>query len=207
MQEGPESDQQKDNVLYPILREHSKDKDPRWRTILLVMFWPALEMLYFQKVKLDKDIEERWSNLVYAFLVTIHRFNLKNRSSRLAQKIINLTAHRLHDEYRRLSRQPEFDFIGAHEEFDDLTDGVEEKGFEAVELSDFQEAEFKRLCAHLEAGTIKKRDFILLVSTRIYEETVAEYARKTGLSYECAKRRRSRAEARIARKEKGKEKK
>ncbi len=40
--------------------------------------------------------------------------------------------------------------------------------------------------------------FDLLVGTRVYDSPLADYARKAGLDYELAKKRRQRAEARIS---------
>jgi len=77
------------------------------------------------------------------------------------------------------------------------------KDFTAIELREAQEAEIKRLRAHMEAGRIKEKDCSLLVSTRIYGQSLANYARDSGFTYNCAKKRRQRAEAKIRRYEAG----
>ena len=43
MRTGTSTDPRKDEVLRPIFRAHGEDQDPRWRTILLAVFWPLLE--------------------------------------------------------------------------------------------------------------------------------------------------------------------
>ena len=62
-----------------------------------------------------------------------------------------------------------------------------------------QGIEIKRLRAHMDAGRITEADFLLLVGTRVYGRSVANYARETGLGYQVAKKRRQRAEATIGR--------
>ena len=59
--------------------------------------------------------------------------------------------------------------------------------------------EIQRLREHMEAGRISEADFLLLVGTRVYGKSVADYARETGLDYQVAKKRRQRAEAVISR--------
>jgi len=207
MQKGPARDHQKDSVLHSILREHSKDKDPRWRTVLLLMFWPALQLLQFQKRRLDPDTDELWQNLIWAFLATVFQFEVNGCSNGLVQKLINKTAYKFQDECRRIHKDDEREVGVDQEELKELAGAVQGIDFDDIELREKQKAEIKRLSEHLEAGTINDPDFLLLSSTRIYGESIQEYAHRTGMTYECAKKRRSRAEARIARKEKEKEKK
>ena len=49
----------------------------------------------------------------------------------------------------------------------------------------------------MEAGRITEADFLLLVGTRLYRQSIAEYARSVGVNTEAAKKRRQRAEAAI----------
>ena len=54
----------------------------------------------------------------------------------------------------------------------------------------------------MDAGRITTADGLLLIGTRVYGTSVADYARDTGVAYQVAKKRRQRAEAAIGRFEK-----
>ena len=49
MRHGTSTDPRKDEVLRPIFEAHAQGKDPRWRVILLAIFWPGLESIHGQK--------------------------------------------------------------------------------------------------------------------------------------------------------------
>jgi len=199
MRNGVSQDSRKDDVLRPILQAHSEDKDPRWRTILLVMFWPGLEAIHWQKRGWDPDPDERWQNIMWTFLEVVCRLDVQKRPFRLVQKVINDTAHRLHDQYRRVWNRTTCESSMASDELDVLGACVDDIDFGGIELREAQEAEIKRLREHWEAGTISEADFLLLVGTRVYGQSVADYARDAGLGYQAAKKRRQRAEAAIRR--------
>jgi len=55
----------------------------------------------------------------------------------------------------------------------------------------------------MEAGKLKEEGFSILVSTRICGQSLADFARESGLTYNCAKKRRQRTEAKLRRYEAG----
>jgi len=193
----------KDDVLRPIFREQGKNGDQRWNVILLVIFWPRLEALYWKKCAWDRDHDERWQTLMCVFYEVVSLINLKKRPDRLAQKVINDTYHRLHDEYRRRWRRMGRERPVEDEELQKRAGCEAGIDFTAIELREAQEAEIKRLKEHMEAGRLKEKDFTLLVSTRIHGQSLADFVRDSGLTYNCAKKRRQRAEAKIRRYEEG----
>jgi len=199
MRKGNSTDPLKDEVLRPIFVAHTKDEDSRWRTILLVIFWPGLESLHFQKRHWDADPDELRHNIVWTFLQTICRVDVSQRPSRLVQKVVNDTAHRLHDEYRRIwdraNREVAVD-PGEIEELSRAIDGIDTSG---MELREAQEIEIRRLREHRDASLITETDFLLLVGTNVYGKSVVDCAREMGLSYSAARKRKSRAEAAIRR--------
>ena len=75
-------------------------------------------------------------------------------------------------------------------------DGID---FETIQLRREHAVEVDRLQAHRDAGRITEADFFLLLGTRLYGKSVADYARDFGWSYQNAKKHRQRAEARIRR--------
>jgi hypothetical protein len=199
MRSGTSTDPRKDKVLRPIFEAHTQDKDPRWRTILLTIFWPGLESIYFQKRRWDADPHERWQNVSWVFLKVLCRVDVKRRPDRLVQKVFNDTVHHLYDEYRRIWNRANREFAVDPEEIDALVGGVEGIDLVGIELRQAQEVETQRLREHLQADRISEADFLLLVGTRVYGRTIADYVRETGLDYQVAKKRRQRAEAVIGR--------
>ena len=205
MRTGTSRDPHKDEVVRPVLAAHSADQDYRWRTILLVIFWPGLISIHHKKCHWDKDEpDELWQRIYWAFHESVCRIDLKHRRDCLVQRIYNTTIHRLHDEYRRVWKRADREVsseAGLIERVADLK-GID---FEGIDRRIAQEAEIERLRDHLVAGRITEADFLLIVGTRVYGRSIADYARETGLNIETAKKRRQRAEASIRRFEKGME--
>jgi hypothetical protein len=193
---------QKDEVLRPIFEAHYEDKDPRWRTILLVMFWPGLESLYWKKRDWDPDLENRWQNTMWAFLKTLCNIDVTRRQDRIVRKIFNDTIHRLYEECRLLSAQEEAELAMNSDEMDSLVGGIEDASFEDVEFQMDKEAEIKRLKDYMKEGRISEADLLLLLGTRAYGKSLADYSREMGLNYQATKKRRQRVEAALRRYEK-----
>lgn len=199
MRSGTSRDPRKDEVLRPIFAAHAEDEDPRWRAVLLAIFWPGLESIHYQKRGWDADPEERWQNITWTFLQVLCRIDVKRRPDRLVQKVFNDTVHHLHDEYRRAWKRTKREFTADPEEIEALAGGTEGIDTAGIELREAQEIEINRLREHLDAGRISEADFLLLVGTRVYGQSIADYARGAGLDYQVAKKRRQRAEAVIRR--------
>lgn len=203
MREGTSDDPRKNKVLRLIFDAHAEDQDPRWRVILLVVFWPGLASIFNRKKRWDADEEERWQNVQWAFLQTVCKLDISRRTDRLVQRIINGTIHRLHDEYRRVWKRLERETATDPELLEEMVGGGEGVDFDGIDLRLRQDAEIKRLRDHMGAGRISEADFLLLVGTRVYDKTAAQYARETGMSCDLARKRRLRAEAAIRRAEEG----
>ena len=198
MRAGTSVDPDKDHVLRAVLSEHIKDRDPGWRHVLLVIFWPALESIRRQKRHWDADQDELWQNLAWTFLKVVCRVNPETRPNRLVQKIFNDTVHYLYEDYSKQRRAQEAVVLMDPESMEGVI-GPEDIDLASIELREHQEAATQRLRAYLEEGHITEADFLLLVGTRVYGRSVADYARETGGSYEAMKKRRQRAEAAIRR--------
>jgi hypothetical protein len=201
MRRGTSSDPHKDEILRAIFRAHKEDQDPRWRTILLVIFWPGLESLSRRKWQWDDDRDELWQNVLWTFLRVLSRIDVDRRPARLVQKVVNDTIHHVYEEYRRRWRRVRRELASDPDDVKWLGGGAINIDIDAIDLRRAHERELTRLRGHLDAGLISESDFLLLVGTRLYGETVAEHAREVGLDYEVAKKRRQRAEARIRRSE------
>lgn len=196
---GRSDDSGKDEILRPILAANVATRDPGWRTILLVIFFPGLLSLHFQKRHWDNDPDELWGNLIWTFLKILPRIDVTRRLDRLASKVINDTAHHLHDEYRRNWDRTEQEESVEHERFLSVPAGFENGPLAIVLEREEEEMAIRRIREHVDAGRITEVDFHLIVGTRVYGKQVAECAREVGLAYQAAKKRRQRAEAAIRR--------
>jgi len=202
MRQGSSEDPRKDEVLRPILRAHAIDRDPRWLSVLLAIFWPGLGSIANRKAGWDADADERWQNVVWAFLQTVCKLDPAKRPDRLVQKIINDTFHRFHEEYQRSWNRSEREVATDPKQFEDQPSGDDDLVLDQIDRRFRQEAEIKRLQEHMEAGRISEADFLLLIGTRVYGKSAAEYAREIGVNGELTRKRRLRAEATIRKFEK-----
>lgn len=192
MRQGVSRDPEKDQVLLPILQAHAEDGDPRWRTILLVIFWPGLDAIWRRKWHWDRDPDALWANVVWAFLRAVCRLDPSKRESRLVQKIVNDVFHGLHDDYRRDWRRAAREVAADPDELAGH-DVEDERAAAAATLRLEQEARIEALKAHRAAGRISDTDFLLLVGTQVYGWSLADCAHESGLTYEAAKKRQQRA--------------
>ena len=200
MRQGTSQDPLKERALLAILKAHTTDRDPRWRAILLVVFWPGLGSIFSRKKHWDADADKRWQNVLWSFLQTVCKLDISRRTDRLVKRIINGTIHRLHDECQRIWKHYEREPPTDPEQFMEMVGG-DELDFDAINRRSNQDAEIERLREHADAGCISEVDFLLLVDTRIHGKSAAQYAREIGISSNLARKRRLRAEAAIRRAE------
>ena len=199
MRSGTSTDPRKDEVLRPIFQAHAEDGDPRWRAILLAIFWPGLASIHVRKEHWDDDPDERWGTIVWVFLRLLSRVDVARRPNRLVQKVYNDTIHHAYDEYWRTWKRSKRELATDPDELEELVGGEDGINTASIELAEVQRLEMERLQRHLDAGRINDTDFLLLTGTRVYGRSLADYARGVGLDYQIAKKRRQRAEARIRR--------
>lgn len=197
MRAGGSTDPAKDQILRPILRAHRENRDARWRTVLLAMFWPGLESICHKREHWDDSPDELWQNAVWTFLRVVCRLDERRRPARLVQKLVNDTIHKLHNEYRRRWDRTDPEILAGPKAIESLAGAGDGIDIEGIDLRQWHERELNRLRKHLDAERISESEFLLLVGTRLYGESVAEHARRMGLDYQVAKKRRQRAEARI----------
>ena len=204
MRSGTSRDMNKDEVLRPILTAHAADQDHRWRTILLVLFWPGLRSIHSKKRLWDREEpDELWQRIYWAFHQSVCRIDVARRRDGLVQRIYNDTIHRLHDDYRREWLHADREAATDPVELTALSGVAEGIDFEGMDLREACQKEIDRFRGHLDAGRISEADFLLLIGTRLYGQSISEYARGAGLNTEAAKKRRQRAEALIRQHEKG----
>jgi hypothetical protein len=200
MRNGTSQDPRKDEVLRPIFETHGEDQNPRWRTILLVFFWTSLESIHNKKRHWDPVYpDDLWQNIVWTFIQVVCRIDVKRRPARLVQKIYNDTLQHLYDEYLKAWARMSREVLAEPEEIESLAGGAHDTSFAAFEFREEREQKIQRLREHMEAGRITEADFLLIVGTKVYGNSLVDYARQAGIDYQVAKKRRQRAETVIRR--------
>jgi hypothetical protein len=192
----------KDAVLRAIFTAHKKDGDHRWRTVLLVLFWPALKAICHRNRRWDTDANLLWQNAFWAFHETIFRFDIDRRFTHLATKICCDTKKRLYRMYERDWDWQKRKIVSSEQKLSDLVGGEESLDLTAVDLLDEKAKEFQTYERYQERGVISEAEFFLAVGTRVYRTSLAEYARNRDLSYETVKKMNQRLDAKIRQREK-----
>lgn len=183
----------KDDILRPICQSHSEDHDPRWRTILLLIFWPSLKSLCMQKRMLDREYGELWASVVQAFLDAVCCFDAATWHDRIAARLFSETLHGVVAQYSTRRRQSSREVSTDPSVLAALAGQSHRGDFSEAGESASLAAAVGWLRAYVEAGSIDETDFCLLVGSIIYGKTDRECAEETGLSCQAAKKRRQRA--------------
>jgi len=199
MHGGTSEDPRKNDVLRSIFHSYRRDQDPKWRAVLLAIFWPGLESVYRRKLAWDPDADELWQSVLWAFIQVTDLLDVSKRPGHLARRVCRGTTHRLHDKYRILWNRTARETPTDPDKLEEIGGEAEDPQFAAVEARDLSQSIVRRFRRHLEAGHIREADFLLLVGTRAYGQSLAQHARQAGMSYQAAKKRRQRAEAAIRR--------
>ena len=204
MRAGTSKDPKKDEILRPIFEAYDRDGDPSWQTILLVIFWPGLLSIYHKKQKWDENSGDQWSNVTCVFMQVINRVKVQERLSGFVQKVYNDTIHHLYKDYQRSWNQATQEIATIPWEIEDLVGEVDGFDHESVFLDciyveEVYELEKSRIRQCWYEGRISEADFHLVVGTRLYGQSLADYARNTGQNYEAIKKQRQRVDAKIGR--------
>ncbi len=201
MRVGTSADERKDKILRPLFDHYREKNDERCYKVLLTIFWPALESISHLKRSWDADVDERWSNIFWAFMRTVRRLDTTRRPERIVQKIYWDLVHDLYEIYKKAWKQRDREIASTPKEIEVLAGDVDGVDFEAICLRQEHARKIEYYKSLQRAGVIRQEDRALLVGTRLYGQTLLEYARSKGLSCEAAKKRRQRAEAKIRAKE------
>jgi len=184
----------KNGLLLAMLESSRKDGDPRWTLVFLAVFWPGLESLCSRKRTWTDDPDELWQMTMIAFFRSLRSIDTRRRRTRLVQKIINGTAHYLHDECARSWRRTRNETLADRKALQELADSTHcESG--RPRPGDDHAVTASRLHSHVRDGHISEDDYRLIVATRIYGHSLSDLASKSGENYQTLKKRRQRAEA------------
>ena len=195
MRQGSSRDPRKDLVLRPICQAHRQCPDPRWTTILLVIFWPGLASIWRKMRSHDSDSGALWRNVLWAFTQVVYHLDPQQRLDRLVQKIYNDTIHRVRREYQaQRERWENVDPIDS-DDFDESTILNQKPPEHEALVGRCNVA--RQLDRYRRTGFISDSELDLLIGTIVYGESLRGFADRKGLSYDAAKKRRQRAAKKI----------
>lgn len=190
-------DPARDDILRFALGRHQRGGDHRWQTILLAVFWPALESIHYRKREWDPNPDQRWQNTLWSFLQTVAAVDVERHGDQIFEKLYAETARRLYRDYERQWRHEGREVPTEPGQLIAVAGAVETPDTPPLSFRQLQARLIHRYRAHRDAGRIGQEDCRLLVATRVYGQSIADYCRETRLGYACARKRRSRAEAAI----------
>jgi hypothetical protein len=194
-----------DALLAPMLTAYGSGVDPRWGAILCACCFRSLVATYHPRRKWHSDAEEVFQEIIGTFLDVCRRVAARPMVANLRRRLANETCHRLHEEFTCRWRSAAVEQITDPHELVPTVDPQQEpdRRNDLLDLTEHRELVLTRLKRHLEAGTISETDYLILVGTRLYGESMAEEGARHGLSREATKKKSQRAEAAIRKAELG----
>lgn len=194
MQDGPIRRPETDEVLVPIFERMAATSNTQWQNILLFLFWSFLETEY--RYGKHREPSEGLQNLFVAFLHSVQNINLDHRSTNLAQKLANDTIHHFQRFHHQFSNR-------RHRNIETNGDPkILEKEAEApsthlaIDGRDFQEWFRRQVLEAADRQVITKWGAEVMISTRLEGRQLKDLEFHD-VSYDTAKRRRHREEARL----------
>lgn len=193
----PADSSEKDQLLSGVFLAIQSHGTAGYQAVLLALVWPELKRIHAGKIYWDKDSENRWANVVWAFLEAVERFDPAVRTTGITRKLFNDTIHRLYKLYKSEWDLLEAELPTSPDEILNQHDRPEEASLLAAAPESPGDFAIANLRSHLDAGRIDQLDFQLVFDTRAQGKRLADCAAESGLTYQAAKRRRTRAESLI----------
>jgi len=197
MENGKIRRRETDAVLIPIFERMEWDENPFWQTILMVLFWSFLKNEYKFKEKWCLELDDRWQNVVLAFLFSVRNLDLARRQVGLAQKLANDTVHHLYEFCREFAIR-DWQQNAVQSSDPEILKTVEARKSVRVEARDLQKFLVRRVLEIAEQKVISDWGAEVLIATRLEGRQLKDLRLKD-CNYETAKKRRQREEAKLLR--------
>jgi len=209
-EKGATSNKDQDRILLALIREFQTQPAEHLHNLLLKMFWKGLDHLYRARGKRVDDQEALWNDLVWAFLNVLSDYPVDRLTAKVAANIqmgalkkVTRWAQR-ENRYQLFSHDPKHPKRTEFEFAELLTCGFTHpneifagRGTPYEPDEDDMARMVDLLKRFRDAGIIGDDALYLLVSTRIYGQSLKEFADRESLSYQAVKKRRQRAEQAI----------
>ena len=207
---GCVSYEEQDAIVLELVKEFQSRPSEHLHHLLLKMFWKGLDHLYrARRIRVGNN-ENLWNDIVWAFLNVLSEYPTDRLTAKVAANIQMGTLKKVSRWAQREARYQLFSPDEKHPkrteyEFTELlTSGFSHPNeiFAGRGTPDEMDAEdMERMTAllrrFLNTGIISDDAFYLLVSTRIYGQSLKDFAEKESIPYQALKKRRQRAEQAI----------
>ena len=179
--------QLQDFCLLAIVRKiQSTEVQEGGLNLLTYLLAPGLQRILRDIFISAHGLSENWLNLWWEFFQSIQRYPLSRRRRNVATNILFDTRHRIRDKQKVENFwQNIIEPIGDHD----------------WETEEDEPSSYSQLASALIEGTdeagLNEVDMDLVISSRVYDESMKSIAKRLGLDYHNALKRRYRAEKRI----------
>lgn len=177
----------KDACLLAIIEgiQYIDNKTPGLKLITYLLA-PGLQNILMKSVSGGEDLKELWSTLSLEFFQSILHYPLINRPHKVAANLLLDTHHRI-----RI-------ILGTQQEWRSRIEPIEGREMKADEEETIIDSRFASafLEGEDDAG-LNTIDLDLVISSRVYGESMKSLAKRLGLDYHNALKRRNRAEKHI----------
>jgi hypothetical protein len=187
---------QKNAILGSLIAAHQKDKNPIWKPLLSIIFWPAIEWVFFRQRNPYTDNDDLFLEVYWAFCEVLWTYPVKKRPHKVASnlkfEVLNLICQQ-----QKKNWQHQYISQLAQQTSRLLKDKIlalstpDITAWDKPKEEELTKEDYRKL---LSSGAITETDYLLLVGTKVYGRSLKELAREHNLSYEAAKKRRQRAE-------------
>lgn len=194
IQSLPADSPDKDKLLSNIFSEIRVKGITGYQSLILAVFWSDLIRIHSSKWKWDCNPDSRWGNVLWAYLQIAERFDPSARAYGICRKLFNDTVNSLYKIYKaewaileaEIPTDPQ-GILDTHDSFvfDNLQPSLTSSPTEIIR---------ENLTYHLNSGHINELDLKIISETRLDGKTLKDCAEGSGISYQAAKKRRSRAE-------------
>lgn len=209
-EKGLVSFEDQDAIVLGLVKEFQAKPSEHLHHLLLKMFWKGLDHLYRARRHRVGDDENLWNDIVWGFLSVLSEYPADRLTAKVAANIQMGTLKKVSRWAQREARYQLFSPDEKHPkrteyEFTELlTSGFSHPNeIFAGRGTPYEtdDEDMVRMIAlvrrFLNAGIIGDDAFYLLVSTRIYGQSLKDFAEKESIPYQVLKKRRQRAEQAI----------
>jgi hypothetical protein len=175
-----------------------RDQPEPYQEVLLLVALRELDGIRSRLYYLDDDPWALWTNITWEFLRIACGWKLEQRPQLLGKKLVNDTQHAVRHRYTRqfasnrsFRRPPPRKLKDQKRALIDAI-AVDDPGYGSVDLKIDALRVRTALRNLVRAGQLSPTDYLILIGCHYYGRSLESMARRLGLTYEAAKKRRQR---------------
>ena len=179
--------QVKDECLSALVEKIQKSVDKEAGMILLTyLLASGLQKILRENFKVGDDLQEIWSDVWWTFFQIVERYSTPQYREKVAAILLRLTdkkTKRLRKKNARLA-----DEVAMPEDLVVKTNDIEEQNYLEDDVNIFAEVKL--------AG-LNSSDLDLVITSRVYGESLEDIAKRLGIKYSTVQKRRRRTEQKL----------